>query len=653
VQYCHEGTVFRIDSDVTLELNLNRKLNTNYVLCKYKEIEVRKILINRLRRIRDYRLETGFSMLEAVVVVGVLLALAVGGFVAYGTISENAKRAAVKSAASQLHTGVVAANFDGVASTTPSNVISEWNASNDKTVGEIISPKEGETSANGDFCVEATYKSDPNIKSRSGACDDVPGGGVVTDPTKDTDGDGLPDTSDPDIDGDGIPNAEDPTPNGDSTGGNTGGNTGGVITASAWSANRTIINRYPDPGFKNGITGWTGNRIQSAYTDDATVTVDYAMTGYNGDAGALKISATGSAGHDRATAYFPINTANVRGFSFKITTPDGTWDPNASWYAGVMVTDKTTGEVIGSGSYETATRAGGLGANLWESYDYFNNFSAATQPHNTYLYIQADHIPAGRTVTMLVDRMFVTDDADCGWDCAPPESPSVANYEKNFDGSYSSSADWNYSWLGATNNSPSKAVSPKAIAAPTNANVGDTIQVKGSGYPANSAVTPTIFFGWTPGYDSRDIIDPSIQTDGSGNFDTTIKIPADTQPWNWKVTVVEDTSYRATTDIEINAPAGPAPTPPGPWSTLVNGSPEQISAPTTVTIGQDFTVIGRGYGSFKRVEVYSDDWNLDVYAYTDKNGNFSVNIPSAGVTPGPGGINTWENEEIHLDVNFQ
>ena len=136
-----------------------------------------KSLIKLLRRARDYRLETGFSMLEAVVVVGVLLALAVGGFVAYGTIAENAKRAAVKSAASQLHTGVVSATFDGDPNTDPQKVMAEWNASTDKIFGEILSPKAGETSANGDFCVQATHKDNTSIKARSGACDEVNNGG--------------------------------------------------------------------------------------------------------------------------------------------------------------------------------------------------------------------------------------------------------------------------------------------------------------------------------------------------------------------------------------------------------------------------------------------------------------------------------------------
>lgn len=75
--------------------------------------------------------ETGFSMLEAVVVVGVLLALAVGGFIAYGQITENAKKASVETAASSVYTAALAAEMDGDPSTTSALVQSAYNDSQD------------------------------------------------------------------------------------------------------------------------------------------------------------------------------------------------------------------------------------------------------------------------------------------------------------------------------------------------------------------------------------------------------------------------------------------------------------------------------------------------------------------------------------------
>jgi type II secretory pathway pseudopilin PulG len=67
----------------------------------------------RLKNYRSNLKSAGFSMLEAVVVVGVLLALAVSGFIAYGNITNNAKNASVQSAAASVYTAVLAANMDG------------------------------------------------------------------------------------------------------------------------------------------------------------------------------------------------------------------------------------------------------------------------------------------------------------------------------------------------------------------------------------------------------------------------------------------------------------------------------------------------------------------------------------------------------------
>jgi type II secretory pathway pseudopilin PulG len=190
-----------------------------------------------------YRLETGFTMLEAVVVVGVLLALAVGGFFAYGPIAENAKKAKVKSAASEIHTAVLVANIDGDPATKPQDVIDTYNNSTDKIKVEILEPFEdiaamstaAAPTVEQDFCVQATNIKSPHIVAREGACSNVPGGlnpdidgdgdPNVTDPDidgdntpngsdPDVDSDGKPNGSDPDIDSDGIPNAKDDTPNG-------------------------------------------------------------------------------------------------------------------------------------------------------------------------------------------------------------------------------------------------------------------------------------------------------------------------------------------------------------------------------------------------------------------------------------------------------
>lgn len=154
----------------------------------------------RLReRLRELKLlETGFSMLEAVVVVGVLLALAVTGFFAYGPITENARTAVVKSAASEIHTAALVASLDNDASTTPQGVIDAYNDSTNKIHVEILPPTAGGVSTNGDLCVAATNKENSAITARAGDCSDVTAGpGIPADPAKDTDGDGIPDSTDP------------------------------------------------------------------------------------------------------------------------------------------------------------------------------------------------------------------------------------------------------------------------------------------------------------------------------------------------------------------------------------------------------------------------------------------------------------------------
>lgn len=132
-----------------------------------------EVLPRRRNIIALRKLETGFSMLEAVVVVGVLLALAVTAFFAYGPITENAKNAKVKAAASEVHTAVVVASVDGDSTTKPQDVLDAWNDSTDEILVEILKPEDGGTRPNGDFCIQATDLTNPSITAQAGTCSDV------------------------------------------------------------------------------------------------------------------------------------------------------------------------------------------------------------------------------------------------------------------------------------------------------------------------------------------------------------------------------------------------------------------------------------------------------------------------------------------------
>jgi len=71
--------------------------------------------------------EGGFSLIDVVVTVAIIVALSVGGFVSYSGIVNNAKAAATTSAADQVYTALaVNANDGGLA-----DPIAAYNASSD------------------------------------------------------------------------------------------------------------------------------------------------------------------------------------------------------------------------------------------------------------------------------------------------------------------------------------------------------------------------------------------------------------------------------------------------------------------------------------------------------------------------------------------
>lgn len=236
------------------------------------------------RHFSKYRLETGFSMLEAVVVVGVLLAIAVTGFFAYGPITENAKKAVVKSAASEIHTAVLVANIDGDPATKPQDVIDTYNKSNDKVKVEILEPfaalpamsTTAAPTVEEDFCVQATNIQTPKIFARTGSCSNVPGGfnpdidgdGIPNDTDPDVDGDGIPNGSDPDVDGDGIPNGSDPDIDGDGKPNAADNTSSGFIPGPAYT--NALGTAAIDPRVRIAGATKSGGSVTMAISIDTT-----------------------------------------------------------------------------------------------------------------------------------------------------------------------------------------------------------------------------------------------------------------------------------------------------------------------------------------------------------------------------------------------
>lgn len=90
--------------------------------------------------------EEGFTLIGVIVTIAIVLALAVGGFVSYGNLAEQAKRAATEAAAQQVYD---AANvFNHEKSKTPTEASNEFNQRH-----EVVT-----TSVTGENCVTATHE---------------------------------------------------------------------------------------------------------------------------------------------------------------------------------------------------------------------------------------------------------------------------------------------------------------------------------------------------------------------------------------------------------------------------------------------------------------------------------------------------------------
>ena len=75
---------------------------------------MRKFIESLKARREASKNEGGFSLIDVVITVAIIVALSVGGFVTYNGIVDNAKNAAVGAAADQVYTAAVVAQNDGV-----------------------------------------------------------------------------------------------------------------------------------------------------------------------------------------------------------------------------------------------------------------------------------------------------------------------------------------------------------------------------------------------------------------------------------------------------------------------------------------------------------------------------------------------------------
>jgi type II secretory pathway pseudopilin PulG len=97
----------------------------------------------------DPKGEAGFSLIDVVVTVAIIVALSVGSFVGYSGLVSQAKQGAVTYAASNVWDAVNAYEQDGDPATTACSAIDEYNASSERIKVTLTVPSPGNPNAPG------------------------------------------------------------------------------------------------------------------------------------------------------------------------------------------------------------------------------------------------------------------------------------------------------------------------------------------------------------------------------------------------------------------------------------------------------------------------------------------------------------------------
>lgn len=97
-------------------------------------------LITRLTELRARQTQGGFSLIDVVVTVAIIVALTVGGFIAYGAIVNQAKQGAVDYAASNVYRSALVYENDSDSSTNACSAIDEYNSNSDGIAVSLLVP---------------------------------------------------------------------------------------------------------------------------------------------------------------------------------------------------------------------------------------------------------------------------------------------------------------------------------------------------------------------------------------------------------------------------------------------------------------------------------------------------------------------------------
>lgn len=104
-----------------------------------------------LKRLESQRNERGFSLIDVVITVAIIVALSVGGFVVYNGIVDNTKQGAVDYAASNTYKAALAYESDGMDDTTACSAVNEYNASSTGIEVQLMIPKTDTATVDSDY----------------------------------------------------------------------------------------------------------------------------------------------------------------------------------------------------------------------------------------------------------------------------------------------------------------------------------------------------------------------------------------------------------------------------------------------------------------------------------------------------------------------
>lgn len=130
-------------------------------------------MIKKISETFKNRNEDGFSLIDVVVTVAIIVALSVGGFIAYNGIVGNAQQAAVDGAADQVYTAAMVAYNSGDADADlerkVNDLVSAYNETEDGKARTITVSANFDNVEGDEFTITATDSAHGKTATRGGS----------------------------------------------------------------------------------------------------------------------------------------------------------------------------------------------------------------------------------------------------------------------------------------------------------------------------------------------------------------------------------------------------------------------------------------------------------------------------------------------------